>query len=73
LPAPPAQASFFASTAIEDPLQRRIVDVLRDGEQPIDEIFERVNETPPRVLAALSMLEVAGVIEARPGRRYALR
>jgi DNA processing protein len=70
---PEAQASLFASTSIEDPLQRRIVEVLRDGEQSLDELFERMQETPARVLAALSMLEVAGLIEARPGQRYSLR
>ncbi len=72
-PPPAAQASLFASTTIEDPVQRLIVEALRDGEQSIEELFERIHEPPPRVLAALSFLELSGVIEGRPGQRYTLR
>jgi DNA processing protein len=70
---PRAQASLFASTAIDDPLQRRLIEVLNDGEQAIEVIFERIGEPPARVLAALSVLELSGAIEARPGQRYGLR
>lgn len=69
---PAAQASLFDNAATEDPLQRRVLDGLRNGEQSLDEILEFVHETPARVLAALSVLELSGVIEARPGQRYSL-
>ena len=72
-PPPAAQASLFTSTAIDDPLQRRIAETLRDGEQSIEEIIERTHGPPPHVLAALSLLELSGVIEGRPGQRYVLR
>jgi DNA processing protein len=74
LPAPhAAQASLFESNAIEDPLQRRIVHALREGERSIDELLAAAACPPAQVLAALSMLEVSGVIESRPGQRYILR
>lgn len=74
LPAPQrAQASLFESAAPADPLQRQIADALREGERSLDEIMAAVAQPPARVLAALSMLELAGSIEARPGQRYVLR
>jgi predicted Rossmann fold nucleotide-binding protein DprA/Smf involved in DNA uptake len=54
-------------------VQRAILDVLREGERSLEEIHARLAEAPARVLSALSMLELAGAIEARPGQRYVLR
>lgn len=58
---------------IEEPLQQRIVQLLRGGERTLDELLTEADESPARVLAALSILELAGAIDARPGQRYAMR
>lgn len=75
LPGAPAAARSAPRGAekIADPVQRDILDVLREGERSLDEIHARLAEAPARVLSALSMLELAGAIEARPGQRYVLR
>jgi DNA processing protein len=70
---PAAQASLFERTAIDDPLQRCIVQALREGERSLDELLEAAACAPAQLLAALSMLELNGAIEARPGQRYTLR
>ena len=72
-PAPEAQASLFAAVAIEDPLQRRILETLRAGECALDDLLAGSAEPPARVLAALSLLELSGSIEVQPGQRYTLR
>ncbi len=59
--------------AVEDPLQQRIMRELAGAERSLEELLAELDEAPPRVLAALSMLELAGLIEARPGQRYCLR
>lgn len=67
------QASLFESRSIDDPLQQRIVRALRDGEHALEDLLLLTEEPPARVLAALSLLELSGAIEARPGQRYSLR
>jgi DNA processing protein len=58
---------------VDDPLQQWIVHALRDGERALDELVSEAAEPAARVLAALSLLELQGSIESRPGQRYALR
>ena len=58
---------------VSDPIQQRIIALLRDGESSLDAIMRHCDAAPPRVLAALSFLEISGAIEAQPGQRYALR
>ncbi len=61
------------SPSIDDPVQQRVLQALSGGERSLDEILVDLDEAPSRVLAALSLLELAGAIEARPGQRYSLR
>ena len=56
-----------------DPLQRRIAHALREGERSLDELIAESGESAARVLAALSLLELAGAVECRAGQRYCLR
>jgi DNA processing protein len=56
-----------------DPLQRQLQRLLRVAERSLDELLNETGEPPARVLAALSMLELTGAVEARPGQRYAKR
>lgn len=74
LPPPPAaQASLFERVAETDPLQARILEALRNGECPLDELLDVAQATTASVLASLSLLELHGLVEARPGQRYTLR
>lgn len=61
------------SAAAEDPLQRTLLRLLRSGERTFEELLRESASAPAQVLAALSMLELAGEIEARPGQRYCKR
>ena len=69
----PERTNEKPARTIEDPVQRRIVRMLGQGELSIEELLLGCQAPPPSVFAALSYLEIAGVIEARPGQRYALR
>lgn len=53
-----------------DPLQRRLLGLLRGGEQTLEDLLRETGEAPGAVLAAISMLELRSVIEAHPGQRY---
>lgn len=57
----------------DDPLQKQLLRLLRAGERTLDDLLLETAEPPGRVFAALSMLELCGAIEARPGQRYARR
>jgi DNA processing protein len=58
--------------SVADPLQRTLLRVLRNGERTLEDVLHEIPEPPSSVLAALSMLELRGAIEARPGQRYCL-
>jgi predicted Rossmann fold nucleotide-binding protein DprA/Smf involved in DNA uptake len=70
LSAPSSARESRARPDVSDPLQRRLVELLRHGERSLDDLLSECGEAPAPVLAALSMLELAGVIEVRPGQRY---
>jgi len=55
-----------------DPLQAKILTILNSGETALDELCAGAAVSTPELLAALSMLELQGVIEARAGQRYAI-
>jgi DNA processing protein len=69
----PQESRRSRVAAIEDPLQQRITRALSAGERSLDELLLETGESAPRVLVALSMLELSGVVEARPGQGYCLR
>lgn len=72
-PPPAPQASLFEAASPADPLQARILEALRDGECTLEDLLSACETTPAGVLAALSLLELTGSVEMRPGQRYALR
>lgn len=65
LPKPPAPPS--------DPLQAELLRALGAGEAPLDDLLDATGGRTAEVLGALTLLEVAGSIERRPGQRYAAR
>jgi DNA processing protein len=74
LAGPPApRASRKRDDAATHPLQRRLQHLLRAGERSLDDLLSETGETAAEVLAALSMLELSGAIESRPGGRYGTR
>ncbi len=68
----PARASRAASRE-RDPLQRRIANLLAEGERSLEELLRETGEAPAHVLAALALLELNGAIEVQPGQRYCKR
>ena len=68
-----------ATTAIEvlgEPSRRKILDVLRDGEQPVQAIVEHVALSQPAVSKHLRVLRDAGLVAVRPDgqrRMYRIR
>jgi len=55
-----------------DPIQAKILATLRSGETTMDELCAAAAGSTAELLAALSLLELQGAIEARPGQRYAI-
>lgn len=70
---PPSRDSRAEEESEGDPLQRQLQRLLRGGERSLDELLHETGEAPAQVFAALSMLELRGVIEAHPGQRYSRR
>src|SRR5579863_2446282 len=68
-----------ASATIEvlaEPSRRRLLDALRDGEQPVHALVERLTLSQPAVSKHLRVLRDAGLVEVRPDgqrRLYRLR
>lgn len=53
-----------------DPLQRQIVACLRREEANTDELLSKIKVPLPELSAALSILEVAGILGCGPDKRY---
>lgn len=70
MPPAPARESRASIGEPADPLQRRLNRLLSTGEKTLDDLLRETGETPANVLAALSLLELAGAVESRPGQRY---
>ncbi|NUT53458.1 MAG: winged helix-turn-helix transcriptional regulator [Saccharothrix sp.] len=67
-------ASTFAVLA--DPQRRRILDVLRGGERPVNDLVEGLSVSQPTVSKHLKVLREAGLVEVRRDaqrRLYRLR
>jgi len=59
---------------LAEPSRRQILDVLRDGEQPVNAVVERVALSQPAVSKHLRVLRDAGLVSVRPdGRRRLYR
>jgi DNA-binding transcriptional ArsR family regulator len=61
---------------LAEPNRRRILDILREGEQPVGELVERLALTQPAVSKHLRVMKEAGLVEVRPDaqrRLYRIR
>jgi len=54
-----------AFDVLAEPSRRQILDLLRDGEQPVGELVERLGLSQPAVSKHLRVLRTAGFVEAR--------
>ena len=56
--------------ALSEPMRRRILELLRDGERGVGELVERLGLSQPGVSKHLRVLREAGLVSVRPeGRR----
>ena len=63
-------------TALGDPARRRILELLRERERPVNELVERLKLSQPGVSKHLRVLREAGLVRVRPDgqlRWYGLR
>jgi DNA-binding transcriptional ArsR family regulator len=63
-------------TALAEPNRKRIVDLLREGPQPVGEIVVKLKLRQPQVSKHLRVLSDAGLVEVHPvaqQRYYSLR
>jgi DNA-binding transcriptional ArsR family regulator len=61
---------------LAEPTRRKILDLLRDGEQPVGDLVVRLRLSQPGVSKHLRVLRDAGLVEVRPDaqrRLYRLR
>lgn len=61
---------------IAEPSRRRILDLLLEGEQPVNALVEGLDMSQPAVSKHLRILREAGLVSARPNgqsRLYSLR
>jgi DNA-binding transcriptional ArsR family regulator len=67
---------FNAFQTLADPTRRRIVEALRSGERPVNEIVKRAGVSQSGVSRHLKILQGAGFVTVRPEqqrRLYSLR
>jgi len=57
---------------LSHPLQAKILQILKAGETTLDELCAQSGASAAPLLAALSILEMQGLIESRAGLRYAI-
>lgn len=53
--------------------ERAVAALLEKGEQPVDDVIAQCDLPAGGVLSALTMLEIKGIVERRPGKRVALK
>jgi DNA-binding transcriptional ArsR family regulator len=61
---------------VAEPTRRKILDLLREGEQPVGDLVVRLRLSQPGVSKHLRVLRDAGLVEVRPDaqrRLYRLR
>jgi DNA processing protein len=62
-----------AQRSCSDPLHAELLRALGAGETGLDALLAQIEAPTATILAALSMLELQGLVEARAGQRYCLR
>lgn len=60
-----AVTASAAFAVLAEPSRRRILDLLRERERPVNELVEALNASQPAVSKHLRVLRDAGVVEAR--------
>lgn len=70
----PAKKSYPVETKTKGltPDENAVLAALSPGSLPVDEVIEQAQLPVPRVLAALTLLEVKGLIRKEPGKIYTL-
>ena len=69
-----AATTADAFNAVAEPRRRQILDVLANGERPVNDIVERVGLTQPQVSKHLRVLREVGAVDVRgDGRRRLYR
>jgi len=68
--AAPPGAAATPSGAPDDPAQRELLELIGYDPVELDTLIERSGLTPARVSSMLLLMELRGLIEARPGGRY---
>ena len=61
-----------ALSALAEPHRRRILDVLRAGEQPVTVLVDALSLSQPAVSKHLRVLREAGLVAVRPAHRQRL-
>ena len=69
-----AATTVDAFNAVAEPRRREILDVLADGERPVNELVDRLRLTQPQVSKHLRVLREVGLVRVRDeGRRRIYR
>ena len=69
-------AAGLTLQVLSDPSRQAILELLREGEQPVGELVEHLDLSQPAVSKHLRVLKEAGLVEARPAgqqRLYRIR
>lgn len=70
---PETDKQYFEEKKINiniSPDAQKVLDVFGDGPVTIDEITEQTSLTMPKILVALTQLEISGIIKSQPGHIY---
>jgi DNA-binding transcriptional ArsR family regulator len=67
-----AATTADAFNAVAEPRRRQILDVLADGEQPVNELVVRLGLAQPQVSKHLRVLREVGAVEVRESGRQRL-
>jgi DNA-binding transcriptional ArsR family regulator len=59
-------ATLTAFEVLGEPSRRAILDLLRDGEQPVGALVDQLHLSQPAVSKHLRVLKEAGLVEVRP-------
>jgi len=67
------KASDTGSDLHIPPLERKVLDLIRQGEEEVDALIAAAGAPPHEVLSAIGMLELRRLVRQLPGRRVAVR
>ncbi len=69
----PPYSDIHDALAGLNPQQQTIAKLLLEGEQLVDDVIARSGLAAPAVLAALTVMEIKGIVRRLPGKRVALK